>query len=89
VPTSSSHGHLITDYRLSIKIMSDSGIGHCAILPQQLARSNLKYIDGSLCIYGIKRAAALCCVYNDAFPRGSNGNSNAIKPDTINREAET
>jgi hypothetical protein len=49
----------------------------------------LKYIDGSLCIYGIKRAAALCCVYNDAFPRGSNGNSNAIKPDTINREAET
>ena len=28
-------------------------------------------------------------VYRDAFPRGSNGNNSAMKPDTINKEAET
>lgn len=58
------------------------------LLPELLQQVEVHQSKSTYSIYDTKRGILLR-IYNDAFPRGSNGNSNAIKPDTIKREAET
>jgi hypothetical protein len=42
-----------------------------------------------MCGYRVHRSTFGLHIYRDAFPRVSNGNNSAMKPDAINKEAET